>query len=614
MAPHPQDNTPPMTVNDWLIERNKLTQLLYDNPYDLILYLERATSYAQLGYHDLAAGDAYRALLLTDEVEDEAEEYHAEAEEQLRAHQAHYEEKGCEEYFKRCPCLGEAPPGNDWDISEAVAVAAAAAAVREAESSPWQGLLEQKRLDCYMTLVSSLHMAGCLKSALEYCLRGLATYPDSLGLARLRGQIFDSAREQVPADTELDIKDLPDQGSARREVYPWNEHEPDRFSSATLDFLNQELSKVGPKCEVRVTELPVLSTRSNDKNTPASSSSTNSSTNKQLGLFAKAHIRPGEIILREKSVLTASNRLHDPICDACTAVLPPTNTSSSSSSTAGPIACPDCTDTLFCSPACLSLAQSTYHPASCATDSLDASIARDVPASESADALYILLLARTLSMAITRTTHPLAMKEIKYTWGDFSAPSQQQAQQQQQQQAQTLLVPFSLSTTITTPLHLLRALNVNPYTSLATLSEPWVIQTIYAKLRSTASARSSAPASAASRSRSRSGTGSNAPNTAALHPLWCLANHDCEPNVSWGWDERDGEMRFWARGEGEGKGRGIKRGEEIRSHYCDVRLPWRERREWMVGCLRGWCRCGRCVREEREEREGRGMREGGKDD
>jgi hypothetical protein len=67
-----------------LLERRLLlTEGLVSLPYDLIIYLERAVAYSDLGYPDLAAGDAYRALLLTDEVANDGFEYHDQAMESL---------------------------------------------------------------------------------------------------------------------------------------------------------------------------------------------------------------------------------------------------------------------------------------------------------------------------------------------------------------------------------------------------------------------------------------------------------------------------------------------------------------------------------------------------
>lgn len=66
-------------------------------------------------------------------------------------------------------------------------------------------------------------------------------------------------------------------------------------------------------------------------------------------------------------------------------------------------------------------------------------------------------------------------------------------------------------------------------------------------------------------------------------------------------------MKFWARDErvtwdnGAEKAimvrPGLKKDEEVLSHYCDIDLPVKERREWASGALGGDCRCERCVYE-----------------
>src|SRR5699024_7594782 len=120
-------------------------------------------------------------------------------------------------------------------------------------------------------------------------------------------------------DHEIDASALPAQGFARRVLYPWNHHEPDRKAPEELDLLNERLKAVAPKCEVRAVTLPVLhaaNTASSEKDTKKEGEKEVSI---QLGLFAKEDIPAGEIILRESSMLTATNRLHDDLCDACNA-------------------------------------------------------------------------------------------------------------------------------------------------------------------------------------------------------------------------------------------------------------------------------------------------------
>lgn len=54
------------------------------------------------------------------------------------------------------------------------------------------------------------------------------------------------------------IEDYPEKGAVRRELYPWNHHEPDRFSPDALQFLNDEMEQIAPKLEVKIAELPLL--------------------------------------------------------------------------------------------------------------------------------------------------------------------------------------------------------------------------------------------------------------------------------------------------------------------------------------------------------------------
>ncbi|KAK5011410.1 hypothetical protein LTR39_004522, partial [Cryomyces antarcticus] len=64
----------------------------------------------------------------------------------------------------------------------------------------------------------------------------------------------------------------------------------------------------------------------------------------------------------------------------------------------------------------------------------------------------------------------------------------------------------------------------------------------------------------------------------------------------------------WKAGKGKTKqarttAAGIKKGEEVLNHYCDIDLPLKERREWASGSLGGLCMCERCVWEEAQEKE-----------
>ncbi|SPQ22353.1 eabae06c-8393-45e8-a60e-1eff0a5dbc2c [Thermothielavioides terrestris] len=494
-----------------LERRQQLSDALAASPYDLILYLERAVVYSNLAYPDLAAGDAYRALLLADEVRDESFEYHERAREVLQR----YSTTPCPEVLNHGSLIEDLDRLADDERAEAA--------------------------------------APCIRLA------NLASVPHNKELLEIRGYIEQVARRRLRRgpDEPIDISSLPDRGVVRREVYPWNTYEPDRFSEQSLSYLNQQLSEVAPKCEVRVSNLPVL--LDGESNTDGYEIVP---TCKQLGLFAKEDIAPGETVLREYSLLTANNRHKESTCDACGTELPPLGSNSTA------VSCPDCYDTIFCDEFCFKKAQELYHPAVCDKD-VD-SIAKDPDANDIDQSLYLLLLARLLAMSIHQEIHPLEVPEIKYIWGDFVSPALNDVDGSvTAEPPPEWTLPFSFKYNIEIPLHILEKMDVDIY---ATLEEHdlWVFNTAYSKFRGTASARKNP----------RDGR----PDVAAVHPFWCLANHDCDPNVTWEWG---GRMVLWARQTrvvGNRPG-GIKAGEEILNHYCDVDLPVQQRREWAQGSL-----------------------------
>ncbi|KFH48128.1 hypothetical protein ACRE_010770 [Hapsidospora chrysogenum ATCC 11550] len=532
---------------DLLARRQRLSDELLRCPYDLILHLERAAAYSDLGYPDLAAGDAYKALLLTDEVANEGFEYHDQATDALKTHLGAHVPRvlkygGLSERWQHA--TGTTPDGEQKALQELNVLASVRA---------------------FQILSLSLLLCGCLRSAATFCERGLQVAPSNQELLNCRGHIRTFASRKLGRD-DFDIKDLPDHGLVRREVYPWNSHETDRFSRESLKALNDDLREMAPKCEIQVATLPVLLDGASETDgydiIP---------TCKQLGVFAKEDIQPGEAVLREYSLLTANNRLKDSVCDACSSDLP------SLGSEQEPVNCDECYDTVFCSQECHDLAQQRYHPAVCEKD-VDA-IAKDPTAMESDETLYVLLLARVLALAAHQEVHPLDVREVKFIWGDF-VPTQindiDPSPNADPPPQWTL--PFSFKYNIEMPLHILEKMDIDVFAT-ADRYDLWVLNTLFAKFRGTASARKS--------------TRDGRPDVAAVHPYWCLANHDCDPNVTWDWG---GRMVLWAKEKrvvGNRPG-GIKKGEEILNHYCDIDLPVHQRREWALGSLGGWCMCQRC--------------------
>jgi hypothetical protein len=363
--------------------------------------------------------------------------------------------------------------------------------------------------------------------------------------------------QDIPADGSMvPTAELPDTGSVRREIYPWNHHERDRYTAAAIAELNARLRVAAPKCEVRVACLPVLhaaqGAEAGDGAEPEMC--------QQLGVFATEDIAPGEIVLREYSLITASNRHKEAVCDACSTELPEDDS--------GLAPCNLC-DAVFCSENCYDQAMERYHPAVCDRDELD-NIGKDPSALEADSSLYLLLLGRVLAMAAHEDANPLDVAEVKFLWGDFTpvgaAPS----------------LPFTFKYNIAEPLHVLEAMDIDIYADAAAY-DTWIFNTLYAKFRGVASAR-----------KSYGGSADGRPDVAAVHPLWCLGNHDCDPNVSWEWG---GNIAMTARPARFLKTPGLRKGDELLSHYCDLDLPVKERREWASGPLGGDCMCDRCCTE-----------------
>lgn len=569
-----------------LAQLARLQKNVPDHPYSIPLRLQLAKAYQSLGYPDLAAGDAYRALLLIDELTQEGE-YHEQVTEA-----AHIDFASEREHIQLAQSLANVGL-TDLTKSGCAAESLADPELGKEDLLIWATTCWSNT--AYATLVACLIDCGCLRSAYDYNSRALKAFPDSAIFQSLKNTLtarfcsYFKTKSINPEDAN--VEDYPDKGLVRRELYPWNTHEPDRYSPETLKFLNDEMAAVAPKLEVRVTDLPLLSPDSNSK---GETTSDRPSFVKQLGVFAKEDIEPGELVLEEKSILTATGRLHELFCDACSASLShPSGSTGDSSDDNAAIACEDCDDVYFCSAECQDLAASDYHPAVCGA-SIDFS---SVPAKEAADTLYTLLLIRALAMAETRDIHPLDLKEVKFIWGDYHGIDLNQAwnpgtdaQQLDPFCGLPQSLPFSFAANIQTPLHMLEKMDVNIFEQ-SHRYDFWIFNTLYAKFRGTASARQGPD---------------GRPDVGAVHPLWCLANHSCDPNVRWEWQ---GSMRFWVREKlVEWKGRpdserpGIRKDEEIMGHYCDVELPVKERREWAVGALGGNCMCRRCVWEEAEER------------
>lgn len=580
----------PVKMDDTLKTLADQTSILYADPHNPHHHLSRGRTHQCLGFPDLAAADAYRALSLLDSVVDP---------------------EGCEFHARRVrdPAT-RAHDGDDDDDEDET---------EEITQDEYNSLIGP----VYGLLVTTLVKCGCLRDAYDFCTRalsGLSREDPNIKILQDQMEIIKKAyiaRREARDDTasigkdstDIDASVLPAQGFARRVLYPWNTHEPDRKAPETLALLNERLKDVAPRCEVRAVALPALQNQRSSHDISEHDDEEKKKKKKgevsiQLGLFAREDIPAGDIILRESSMLTATNRLHDDLCDACNSPLPSLSSGTETRDDEGakrPVSCENCDDTIFCSIKCHDKAQETYHGAVCENLEGLESIGKDIhDARDKADYLYLLLLERSLAMAATQDVHPLDLPEVKYIWGDFhdySPNPSPNSDSDTNDNSETANLPFSFHLNILQPMRIVEEMALDPYESLPRY-DTWVLNTLYAKFRGTASGRLS--------------TWDGGPELCAVHPLWCLANHSCDPNVRWEWggeitfsvratEEKPtwvrrgrGEMRVPVSEPGERK-LGIRKDEEILNHYCDIGLDVKERRGWARGALGGMCLCPRCV-------------------
>ena len=594
-----KEQTPSRT--ELLQQRDKLSREIQRSTslirLDPLTYLKRGRVHALLGYPDLAAGDAYRALLLTDEVLDESSQYHEDAVKAV-LHTSHRWVSGSKHREATNDKSGDEKRVHDDDGNKI--------GMENRQLMFARGLAKNLASQAYGDLIKALQDCGDLRTAYEFCMRAIRAFPENHILLDTSQQasksLLDKQKSEDPnfaSDGFDPLLDLPEQGMVRREVYPWNDHEPNRCNEEELRPINTQLKDIAPSCEVRAVALPTLGCSEND-------SQRDQDTNVQLGLFAKEELPAGSTILREPSLVAASLRAGAPLCDACTSPLP-NALSPDAGADDGPFPCEGCPedDILFCTIACREAAQALYHSTICGVPEYD-HLAKDPE--DPADAphnLYFLLLARIFAMSVTQDIHPLDLPSIKYLCGDFQDPPTEAASPKGNPSRPSTL-PFSFRHNILYPIHLLTQLDLPPWDT--TRFDTWVVNTLCAKLRGVASARMG-----------RDGK----PEAAAVHPMWCLANHSCAPNVKWdfGSEVAGREMRMMVREKEErirwGSGEktcnedeewtGIKAGEQIFNHYCDIGLPVKERREWAKGALGGDCVCERCIWEagsgEKAERE-----------
>lgn len=187
-----------------LLSIDELTCNMHLRPYSIPHRLLRACWYSVLGYPDLAAGDAYKVLLLLDEASDEAGEYHEEVLDDLRNWIRGY-----------CPSGrqgGETRPGSlgfvleiihELEYSE-VAGEAFDSFKEDHEEQALEKALEWLEEICYVTayrvLARSLWICRCWKSAVDFLERGRRHFSEHRWLKMLEEDMLKAIGEDLASE------------------------------------------------------------------------------------------------------------------------------------------------------------------------------------------------------------------------------------------------------------------------------------------------------------------------------------------------------------------------------------------------------------------------------
>lgn len=256
----------------------------------------------------------------------------------------------------------------------------------------------------------------------------------------------------------------------RREVYPWNSHEPNLEDSSVVASLNRAISDITLGTQLRL--LPREPGRG-----------------PQLALFSTRDIEPGSLLLREVSSLQVINNSSDQStsmhCNNCaSSLIAPANlrddkgnkplgdafngsfstaksTSDDDEEDAAHFSqkqkidsgaeltppgtppkpppqrnlpadikiCPDCDRACFCSRTCQEEARADYHQVLCGSgveEGIYEAIQKHKtlahqPVNAEAEQIYELLLMRIFALAKEKGIHPLDLDEVRWLDGDFFA-------------------------------------------------------------------------------------------------------------------------------------------------------------------------------------------------
>ncbi|KAH0553372.1 hypothetical protein GP486_006557, partial [Trichoglossum hirsutum] len=397
------------------------TGCIIETPYDPEIWYSRAVRLLNLGYPELAVGDAYKATLLVDAGLD----YYSSLGERVRLH------------FGMSLWYHNNRKPSDAELFDPILM---------------HQLLRTVRKSTYRVMVSSLALIHAHTDTKTVCQMALRKFHIDGFLVRSLGTAIDRLREKghtigakleesKVAPTEKQVEYELRNGLVLMRPYPWIPAEYLRRDQALIDALNGELKTYGPRCKIRPSFV---------KPSPRSEVGGVKTAPDNLGVFATRAIPNGERVFLDISPAGAHLTKARNVCENCGGGLPLT-----------PLTLQCCSTAVFCSPKCRELALTHYHSSLCGKDFSWIYADTKSTATHIPDMRPPTLL-RLLAMCVHQDVHPFQLPAIARLMPSYDAdhPS-----------------GWLMQGNLVMPIRILQALGVDVFADLR--YDTWVIQTMW---------------------------------------------------------------------------------------------------------------------------------------
>ncbi|RDL37191.1 uncharacterized protein BP5553_04624 [Venustampulla echinocandica] len=310
--------------------------------------------------------------------------------------------------------------------------------------------LKDDRNEAYKLLLSALRYTQDNREAVNVCHEAQMLYPHDLAFAETLAAIQKRIRSREGAlkksgMTAADIEAQMRVGCIRFKQYPWMSPSLLRRSPDLVSACNAALESYSTCIEMKESSIGESGTAANNDNST-----------KCFGYFATRDIQAGELVLAAPTALGVYNRQTTARCYNCSKNLNP-------SYVAG---FPCCSAIRFCSSECRRIAEETYHKILCGKDF--GVIYKDAErACDTEDpAINVLFWLRLLACCVQEGGHPLEMPQMARLVAQYGTD---------------INVGWSLRANVVGPLQILESFGVDIFADAR--YESWVLETMWHRVK-----------------------------------------------------------------------------------------------------------------------------------